>query len=61
VPFVLDASVASAWAFEDEDHPRAARALRRIQNDPAFVPLLWWFEVRNSVIFNERRGRLPSP
>jgi hypothetical protein len=27
MPFVLDASIAACWAFEDEDHPiRAARA-----------------------------------
>lgn len=56
--FVLDASVASSWAFDDEDHPRAAAALRRTRQDTACVPSLWWFEVRNTLIVNERRGRL---
>jgi predicted nucleic acid-binding protein len=58
MPFVLDASIAACWAFEDEDHPVAAIALERIRTDEARVPSLWWFEVRNTLIVNERRGRL---
>lgn len=56
--FVLDASVAACWAFDDEDHPVAALALERIRADEAIAPSLWWFEVRNTLIVNERRGRL---
>jgi len=56
--FVLDASVAAWWAFDDEDHPLAARALDRLRAEPALVPALWWFEVRNVLVVNERRGRL---
>ena len=58
MPFVLDASVAACWAFDDEDHPVAALALERIRNDEARVPCLWWFEVRNMLIVNERRKRI---
>jgi predicted nucleic acid-binding protein len=58
MPFVLDASIAACWAFEDEDHPTAALALERMRTDEALVPSLWWFEVRNILIVNERRGRL---
>jgi predicted nucleic acid-binding protein len=58
MPFVLDASIAACWAFDDEDHPAAALALERIRDDEARVPALWWFEVRNVLIVNERRGRL---
>lgn len=58
MPFVLDASVAVCWAFEDEDHPTAALALRRIRIDEAVVPALWWLELRNALLSNERRGRL---
>jgi len=58
MPFVLDASIAACWAFEDEDHPIAALALERMRTDEALVPSLWWFEVRNILIVNERRGRL---
>ena len=56
--FVLDASVAACWAFDDEDHPLAARALDRLRVEPALVPALWWFGVRNVLVVNERRGRL---
>ena len=58
MPFVLDASVAACWAFDDEGHPVAALALERVRTDEARVPSLWWFEVRNTLIVNERRGRL---
>ncbi len=58
MPFVLDASVTACWAFDDEDHPVAALALERIRSDEARVPSLWWFEIRNTLIVNERRGRL---
>jgi predicted nucleic acid-binding protein len=56
--FVLDASVAVAWAFADEAHPVAAAALALIRSTAGCVPSLWWFEVRNVLIVNERRGRL---
>ena len=58
MPFVLDASIAACWAFDDEDHPVAALALDRVRTDEARVPSLWWFEVRNTLIVSERRGRL---
>jgi predicted nucleic acid-binding protein len=58
MPFVIDASVTACWAFDDEDHPIAARALDRIVSDAARVPALWWFEVRNTLIINERRERI---
>ena len=58
MPFALDASVASSWAFDDEDHPIARTALDRTYTELAFVPALWWFEVRNTLIVNERRKRL---
>jgi len=58
MPFVLDASIAACWAFDDEDHPNAALALERIRTGEAHVPTLWWFEVRNTLIVNERRKRL---
>lgn len=58
MPFVLDASIAACWAFEDEHHPAAALALERIRTDQAHAPSIWWFEVRNTLIVNERRGRI---
>lgn len=58
MPFVLDASIVACWAFLDEDHRVAELALQRIRTDEARVPALWWFEVRNILIVNERRKRL---
>jgi len=58
MPFVLDASIALAWAFADESDPRATAALARIRTDEALVPSIWWFEIRNTLVVNERRGRL---
>lgn len=39
--FVLDASVAIAWAFADEEHPMAAAALALLRSDEGRVPSLW--------------------
>ncbi len=58
MPFVLDASIAGCWAFGDESHAAAELALERIRTEEARVPSLWWFEVRNILIVNERRGRI---
>ncbi|MDX2101848.1 MAG: type II toxin-antitoxin system VapC family toxin [Alphaproteobacteria bacterium] len=58
MPFVIDASIAACWAFGDEDHPAATAALERIRSDDAIAPALWWFEVRNTLLAGERRGRL---
>ncbi len=58
MPFVVDASVASCWAFDDESHPAAAGALQRLRDDAAHVPALWWLELRNVLIVNERKGRM---
>ncbi|KAA6464846.1 type II toxin-antitoxin system VapC family toxin [Acidobacteria bacterium AB60] len=59
MPFVLDASVTASWAFPDEQDPVADRAgqLLESSSDNAIVPSLWWFEVRNILLVNERRGR----
>ncbi len=58
MPFVLDASVTLNWAFGEEEHPTAEHALEKLRRDEAWVPSLWWFEVRNTLIVAERRGRL---
>lgn len=58
MPFVLDASVVITWAMRDEDHPVADIAFERIQTDSAIVPAIWWYEVRNSLLVNERRNRI---
>jgi predicted nucleic acid-binding protein len=56
--FVLGASIAACWALADEQHADADLAFRRIRTEEAVVPTLWWFEVRNILVVNERRGRI---
>ncbi len=58
MPFVLDASIVACWAFVDKNHPIADLALERMRTDEARVPALWWFEIRNILVVNERRKRV---
>lgn len=58
MPFVLDASVALAWAFAEDESNTAQAALARLRTDEAVAPALWWFEVRNTLVIGERRGRV---
>jgi predicted nucleic acid-binding protein len=56
--FVLDASITACWVFQDETHPDADLAFHRIRIEEAVVPALWWFEMRNILVVNERRERI---
>jgi predicted nucleic acid-binding protein len=56
--FVVDASVAIAWLFEDEATPETEAVLDRLSHEEAHVPGLWELEVANVVLSAERRGRL---
>lgn len=60
MPFVVDASVTICWLMPDEVHPLATAAYRVFDADHAVVPWIWWFEVRNVLVANERRGRLDA-
>jgi predicted nucleic acid-binding protein len=56
--FVLDASVTITWAMRDEEHPMADKAFRQLQSGSAMVPSIWWYEIRNILVLNERRNRI---
>lgn len=58
MPFVLDASVAVAWCFEDERQFHGDAALEALKKDSALAPAIWPFEVANALLVAERRGRL---
>ena len=58
MPLVLDASVAACWAFPDERDARAEETLARVRTEEVVVPSLWWFEIRNILVVNERRKRI---
>jgi predicted nucleic acid-binding protein len=57
MPFVLDASVALAWHFRDEDSASAKAAARRSYSDPVVVPQHWPLEVASAALRGERRQR----
>ena len=56
--FVLDASVAVAWCFDDESTPAAWALLDRIRAAAGHVPALWAQEVGNILLGAERRRRI---
>ncbi|MGI8971892.1 MAG: type II toxin-antitoxin system VapC family toxin [Dehalococcoidia bacterium] len=56
--FVLDASVALAWGFEDEHDPLAEAILDRLPATQAVAPATLLLEVANALLVGERRGRL---
>ena len=55
--FVLDASVAASWFFEDEGGDYSATVLESLNKAEALVPALWPLEIANVLIMAERRGR----
>ncbi|MFM7631538.1 MAG: type II toxin-antitoxin system VapC family toxin [Alphaproteobacteria bacterium] len=57
---VLDASVAAAWVFQDEQTPKALEILDLIAKDGAIVPPLWHDELTHVLMVGYRRGRLSS-
>jgi predicted nucleic acid-binding protein len=56
--FVIDASVAGAWAFAEESSPLAEKVEAVLQSEPAVVPGIWWYETRNLLVINERSKRI---
>ncbi len=56
--FILDASVTIVWAMRDEAHALADLAFLELKSGSAIVPGIWWYEIRNILALNERRGRI---
>jgi predicted nucleic acid-binding protein len=56
--FVLDASVTVVWGLDDEEDAIADVAWERLVVEQAFAPAIWWFEIRNVLLANERRRRI---
>ena len=52
--FVVDASVMLAQPL-GQPNAIAALARTRLDDEVGLVPAVWWFEVRNVLIINERR------
>jgi predicted nucleic acid-binding protein len=58
MPFVLDASVALGWCFRDERQDLIRRVEDMLESDQAYVPLIWWFEIRQAALTGLRRQRV---
>jgi predicted nucleic acid-binding protein len=55
---VVDCSVAAAWALADEAGDWTHSARTAVERVGMVVPWLFWFEIRNILIVNERRNRI---
>ncbi len=55
---VVDASSVASWLLPDEDGAALDQVLA--QRPRLFAPFLFWSEIRNTVIIQERRQRLSS-
>jgi predicted nucleic acid-binding protein len=56
--FVIDASVALAWCFDDEATEASRALLDRFENEQAAVPSLWHLELANALALGERNRRI---
>jgi predicted nucleic acid-binding protein len=56
--FVIDASIALAWCFDDEASPASRALLDRMEGDSAEVPSLWHLELANALAVAERNRRI---
>jgi predicted nucleic acid-binding protein len=57
--WVVDSSIALAWALPDETSKEADRFLGRISvRSILWVPALWWYEMANALLMAQRRKRL---
>jgi predicted nucleic acid-binding protein len=57
--WVLDSSLALAWALPDEFSQRADELLDQLTPVSGFwVPVLWWYEVSNALLMPQQRKRI---
>jgi len=57
--WVIDSSIALAWALPDETSKEAERFLSRISmRSILWVRALWWYEMANALLMAQRRKRL---
>ncbi len=58
---VIDASVAAAWCFRDEEGSAQADAvMARTAEEAGIVPGIFWHEMRNILSVAERKGRIAA-
>ena len=42
----------------DEEEPTATGAMQHVVEEGGVTPRIWWYELRNALLVNERRGRI---
>lgn len=57
---VVDKSVFLSWCMGEEDVLVATETVLRVANEGGVAPRIWWYELRNALVTNERRGRISS-
>lgn len=57
---VADCSAFLPLCFEDESSAVADAMIAEIASRGALVPAIWWYEIRNVLVVNERRGRIEA-
>src|SRR6476620_5475380 len=57
-PVVVDCSVTMCWGLPDEANDYAEGALKSVYAFGGVVPQLWLWEVANTILVCERRGRM---
>jgi predicted nucleic acid-binding protein len=55
---VTDASAFLCLVFKDEGLSYGASVVDAVRDDGGVVPAIFWYEVRNALVVNERRGRI---
>ena len=55
---VVDSSVAACWLLPDEVSSVVDNTFAHAVRHGVVVPALFWFELRNVLVVNERRGRI---
>lgn len=55
--FIVDASMALTWHFDDEHSPATEAVFARTVTEAIVVPSHWASEIANGVLVGERRGR----
>lgn len=56
--FVMDATIAAAWALPEENSELTDSMLTMCQIDGAMVPTLFWYEIRHILAQAERLRRI---
>ncbi len=44
----------------DEEDPVAVDAIRHVAEEGGVAPRIWWYELRNAPLMDERRGRIST-